>query len=169
MQPRGFGIGGGGGGNVDSGGYSGPTDKGGSGPGALDSLLEGAGNLLTDTISAALGNLAGNALTNLLLKAGVDPGIVNVLTGASGGGIFGTTQGGAGIPWTNFIETTTNIPSLRGLDPGGFGGGVLAFAQSAGISGQLAGELLKSKKVRLDKLLTGGQQSAISRLFAAAR
>lgn len=172
VQPRGFGIGGGGGGsagNVDSGGYSGPGQGGGGGaaPGALDSLLEGAGNLLTDTISNALGNVGGALLADLLIKAGLPPNIVNVLTGQAQN-ILGTSEQGGGVPFVGNVLQGLIQPNLRGPDPGGIGGGILSFVQTAGLSGKVAGELLKSKKIQLNQLLTGGQKSVISQVYAAA-
>lgn len=158
----GIGYGGGAGGDVGSGGYSGPNSGGGGGgTSILDTLVSSGGSLLSDAISNALGNLGGQALSNALLGLGLPENVVSILTGAAQG-LAGSTEAGGG---PSIRLATEFIAGKIPFDPGGFGGGVLSSGVYMGQAGALAGALLKSKKIKLGQLLTGGNNSVLAQLY----
>jgi hypothetical protein len=142
-----------GGGDIDVGGFIG---------GAV-------GNLLTDVVSGTLSNVAGNLITDLLIKAGVPPGLL----GQGGGGIdlsglLGQVSSLAGGGPSYGLDIERALGFLRSPtvpDVGGIGGGFLTTGPYLGEAGKVAGALLKSKKIKIQNLLTGGGKSVISDIF----
>jgi hypothetical protein len=153
IQPRRFGEAGPG---VDVGGGS-----AGSGvSGVVDTLIGGIGNIITGTLTQAAGNLLGTYLGQLLLDLGVPGQIANAFTTS-----FAPPNlwAGAGPALRPGLEVSAYTSAILGqpFDIGGLGGGFLGSGPYLGEAGKVAGALLKSKRINLEQLLTGGKSSLL--------
>jgi hypothetical protein len=118
----------------------------------------GIGNIVAGSGGSALGSLAGNALTSTLRTGGLP---VGAIPGAVLQSVFG-----AGIEEAPSVHFTPAAPvqAAQPFDPGGLGGGALTLGPYLQATGRLVGGLLKSKRIKIGQLLTGGNVAAIASL-----
>jgi len=157
---EGPGIGGGGGGGFDFGSF--------------------IGGASVDIISKVGSGLLTNYLTSVLINAGVPPGIAGSISGGAAGA-FGQAAGalqsiasqlpstaGGGI-FPNLGDLLSSVrQAAQPFDPGGLGGGFFTAGPYLGAAGAIAGDLLRSKRVKLSRLLTSvppGAQNIVANLF----
>jgi hypothetical protein len=118
----------------------------------------GIGNIVAGSGGSAIGSIVGNTLTSTLKTGGLPTGAI---PGAVLQSIFPY-----GITETPAIHYTPApaVQASQPFDPGGLGGGALTLGPYLQATGKLVGGLLKSKRIKVGQLLTGGNVAAIAQL-----
>jgi hypothetical protein len=134
--------------------------------GALGGATGGAGE---GVVGAAAGGFLGDTLGQLTAAFGAGPAgaILNLFANVGQPSALG--GGPSLIPGVN-ISSLVSSQLGQPFDPGGIGGGALTVGPYLGEAGRVAGDLLRSKKINLGSLLTGGSGgSPLARLFDTGR